>query len=205
MSLSTLIEVGSHYQEISAYLDQLDHALRWRELERLGRREQEKLFAMVASAPAITLEHFVPVHIPAGQEVIHYGKNTLPLPTPFRRFQKRFCRPTEDSAVLYGYNEGITRPWIGPGYFVAESTKGNRSWESRGAWVVNYFKVPDGPVPATWPRVVPNHQGLQMFVFNKTRDFMRRVSSHVSIGTAYRNETPLNAWFILCREELPER
>lgn len=201
MSLSTLIEVGSHYQEIASYLDRLNHASRWKELERLSRREQDKLYALVASAPPLTVDFFVPPDVPNLQEVIHHGKNTLPLPSVLKRFQKRFCRPIADSSVLYGYNEGMTRRWIGPGYFVAESTAGNRVWESRGSVVVNYFKVPDGPVPDSWPRVVPNHRGLQMFVFNKTRDFMRRVSAHVSIGAAYRYENPLLAWFILCREE----
>jgi hypothetical protein len=39
-----------------------------------------------------------------------------------------------------------------------------------------------------------------MFVYNNTRDFMRRVSQHVSIGTAYKGDKALGAWFVLCRE-----
>ena len=33
-----------------------------------------------------------------------------------------------------------------------------------------------------------------------TRDFMRRVSAHVSIGKAYKDEKPMPAYFALCRE-----
>ena len=89
---------------------------------------------------------------------------------------------------------------IGPGYFVAIPTEGHEGWPSRGAVVVDYFQVPDGPVVDGWPKVKPNSSGLQMFVYNKTRDFMRRVSSHVSIGAAYKVEKALDHYFVLCRQ-----
>jgi hypothetical protein len=47
--------------------------------------------------------------------------------------------------------------------------------------------------------VVPNEKGLQRNVYHQTRDFLRRVSSHVSIGAAYKNDDPLDHYFILCR------
>ena len=31
-------------------------------------------------------------------------------------------------------------------------------------------------------------KGLQVLVYHKTRDFMRKVSAHVSIGAAYKKE-----------------
>ncbi len=34
----------------------------------------------------------------------------------------------------------------------------------------------------------PNSQGLQVFVYHRTRDFMRKVSEHVSIGRASTGE-----------------
>jgi hypothetical protein len=67
--------------------------------------------------------------------------------------------------------------------------------------VVDYFQVPDGPVPAGWPAVKRNAQGLQRFVYDGTRNYMRRVSKHVSIGAAYKGETPLDHYFVLCRED----
>jgi hypothetical protein len=131
------------------------------------------------------------------------------VPAPLRRFQKRLCRPgptdhPTDGTVLYGYNEGPLRRLIGPGYFVAAETTGsatadNPSWAERGGVVVDYFQVPDGEVAPGWPRVVPNEKGLQRNVYHQTRDFLRRVSSHVTVGAAYKNEDPLDHYFILCR------
>ncbi len=63
---------------------------------------------------------------------------------------------------------------IGPGSFVGVSTAPNPAWAERGAVVIDYFQVPDGPVATGWPPVVPNTKGLQRFAYNKTRDFMRK-------------------------------
>jgi hypothetical protein len=38
-------------------------------------------------------------------------------------------------------------------------------------------------------------------VYAGMKDYMRRVSEHVSIGRAYKHEKPMNAWFVLVREE----
>ena len=84
--------------------------------------------------------------------------------------------------------------------FVARSTEGVVSWEERGAVVVDYFEVPDGPVAEDWPKVKPNSSGLQFFVYHRTRDFLRKVSTHVSIGAAYKVESALDHYFMLCRE-----
>ena len=54
------------------------------------------------------------------------------------------------------------------------------AWSARGAVVVDYFQVPDAEVAEGWPPVVDNHWRLQRFVYEATRDFMRRVSAHVS-------------------------
>ena len=48
--------------------------------------------------------------------------------------------------------------------------------------------------------MVPNTQGLQRFVYHRTRDFMRGVSAHVSIGAAYKVEKSLDHYFVLVRE-----
>lgn len=65
--------------------------------------------------------------------------------------------------------------------------------------VVDYFQVPDGAVADGWPRVVANDWRLRRFVYDQTRDFMRRVSRHVSIGAAFKRERPLDHYFVLCR------
>jgi hypothetical protein len=184
---------------IGAYLDALDGDARWRELAALGRARQRRLYEKAAHAQPIELDHFV-AGAGARAEVIHDGVNTLPVPPPLRRFQKRFCRPGgAERARLFGYNEGPTRRVIGPGYFVAIPCEGRPHWTARGPVVVDYYQVPDAEVADGWPRVIPNGRGLQRFVYDHTRDFMRRVSRHVSIGAAYKGERPLDHYFVLCR------
>jgi hypothetical protein len=184
---------------IGAYLDKLDGDARWREVGELGRARQRMLYEKAAHAEPIEFEHFVN-GARAREEVIHDGVNTLPLLPPLKRFQKRFCRPDDDRGErLFGYNEGPTRRVIGPGFFVAIPTAEKPHWSARGAVVVDYFQVPDGAVADGWPRVVGNDHRLQRFVYDQTRDFMRRVSKHVSVGAAFKRERPLDHYFVLCR------
>jgi hypothetical protein len=201
VSLATLIrEPRTRVDDIARHLDERDHVARWAELSRLSRDEQRMLYEKAAESPPIDLEHFAP-NPNAGVEAIHEGRNTLPLPPVFRHFQKRFCRPAGDRDELFGYNEGPTRRFVGPGYFVTIPTEGRPHWEARGAVVVDYFQVPQGAVAPGWPEVIPNDRGMQRFVYDQTRDFMRRVSNHVSIGAAFKNERPLDHYFVLCRRD----
>lgn len=185
-------------EAIGSYLDGLDGNSRWSEVSALGRSRQRTLFEKAAHARAIDFAHFVG-DAGAREEVIHDGINTLPVLPALRRFQKRFCRPDSGGARLFGYNEGPTRWLIGPGYFVAIPTADKPAWSARGAVVVDYFQIPDGAVADGWPSVVDNHWRLQRFVYEATRDFMRRVSNHVSIGAAFKRERPLDHYFVLCR------
>jgi len=186
---------------IAAYLDGLDGDARLREIEPLDRNHQRTLYEKAAHAAPIDVDHFVGDAGPR-EQVIHDGVNTLPLPARLRRFQKRFCRPDGRHPVdarLFGYNEGPTRRLIGPGFFVATPTAERPQWSARGGVVVDYFQIPDGAVADGWPRVVANDWRLQRFVYHQTRDFMRRVSRHVSIGAAFKRERPLDHYFVLSR------
>lgn len=197
--LSALVDAPrAGIDEIGHYLDALAAEQRAREVSALDRARQRMLYDKAAHARAIDFAHFVG-DAPARREVIHDGVNTLPVPPAMRRFQKRFSRPTYGDERLFGYNEGPTRKVIGPGYFVAISTASRPAWSARGAIVIDYFQVPDGEVPTGWPRVVDNHWRLQRFVYGGTRDFMRRVSAHVSVGAAFKGERPLDHYFVLCR------
>lgn len=201
MNLSQLVLSGSvDIDEIAEVLDAASPSERLEASRSLDRSAQRVLYEKACSAPPLTLAHFVPEDRGAKVQVRHYGRNTLPLPGGLRNFEKRFCRPDGDDGRLFGYNEGATRPAIGPGYFVVVETAKRADWRGRGSVVVDYFEVPDGDVAPGWPRVVPNHHGLQRMVFYQTRDFMRRVSSHVSIGAAYKRDKPLDHYFTLCRE-----
>lgn len=181
---------------IADLLDGLDGAGRWDQVRRLDRAQQRALYRK-AAPDGLRVADLVAGAGPR-VEVIHDGLNTLPLPSPLRRFQKRFCRPDDDSGDLFGYNEGATRRVLGPGYFVVTGTDGSPLRE-QSTVMVDYYRVPDGPVAGGWPTVVLNTQGLQRFVYHETRDLLRRVSAHVSIGAAYRRDEPMDHYFVLCR------
>ncbi len=201
MSLREMVRSGAPIHDIASWLDELDAQSRVAESVSLGRADQRALCDLAAASAPLTLADFVPASVGDRTEVIHEGRNTLPV---FKRFQKRFCRPEGDDLRLMGYNEGFTRAIIGPGFFVAHPTHDDPAeWQERGAIVIDYFQVPDSneQVVDGWPKVKPNSSGLQMFVYNRTRDFMRRVSTHVTIGAAYRVEKPLHSWFTLCRAD----
>ncbi len=197
---SLLADPGADIEAIAAWLDRRDPPDRLAALRGLRRDEQRTLYDRAAPAAPLDLAFFVGEAAARG-EVVHDGINTLPLPAPLRRFQKRFSRPEHGSPRLFGYNEGPTRRVIGPGYFVALATAGRPTWTDRGGVVIDYFQVPDGSVPPGWPPVVDNDRRLQRFVYHRTRDFMRRVSTHVSIGAAWKSERALDHYFVLCRRD----
>ena len=179
----------------------MDFAARRAALHALDRKGQRALYAVAAQADAITLADLVPANRADLTEVRHHGRNTLPVLPTFRTFEKRFCRPAGSTDKLFGYNQGTSERWFGPGYFVAYVVTGNPVWAAHGDVVVDYFQVPDGPVAETWPAVVPNEQGLQRFVFAGTRDFLRKVVDGVSIGAAYKGERALDHYFVLVRDD----
>lgn len=141
------------------------------------------------------LEDFVPAGKGAPEQVIHSGKNSLPV---FTEFEKRFTRTADDPSVLYGYNEASVGKLIGPGFFVAHY------FPDRKEIGIDYLQVPPegSAFPDGWPALKPNTSGLQRFVYNGMIDYMRKVSAHVTIGRAYRGGTQEQPnYFLLCRNE----
>ena len=55
--------------------------------------------------------------------------------------------------------------------------------------------------PDGWPEIRSNERGLSRFVYGFMIDTLRRVSKHVTIGSAARKGKDLGSWFILCRED----
>ena len=203
-TLRELIASKAPMKDIAAHLDALAPDAREVESKTLGGREQADLFDRAADGPPITIDHFVPKDTAANVAVRHPGRNTIPVPRHFQLFAKVFARSEDDPRILSGYND--SNAWfITPGYYVAYETRGNAEWERRGGVVVDYLRVPEGKVPAGWPKIVPNTVGLQRFVYFRTRDFMRRVSAHMSIGRAAeqrdKGDRELDFWFTLCRRD----
>jgi hypothetical protein len=197
MSLVGLLREGAGIDEVAKHLDALTQQNRIEETHALSGADQKSLHALAAASPPLDLEFFVPTSVADDTEVIHHGKNSQPL---FRTFQKRWCRPAGLADQLFGYNETSLRPLVGPGYFIAHRS-GEPVEDPRGAIVVDYFMVPERCNVRGWPPVRPNGQGLSRLVYDKTRDYMRRVSEHVSIGIAYRLESRVMGTFVLCRDE----
>jgi hypothetical protein len=182
---------------LSEYLDSLDNRTRIREVRSLGPKEQALLFDQARGFRPLSLEDFVPANVPPLRQVIHYGKNSLPA---FTIFEKRFCRPAPGernaAGLLWGYNEQPLRRLTGPGYFVVRAAP-------EGEVVIDYCEIPPSTAsrPGGWPRILPNSARLSRFIYYRTKDYMRGVSTHVSIGRATRDGRVMNNWFVLCREE----
>ncbi len=198
--LSELIHDASPIAALADYLDSLDADARENEATSLSGADQRLLWEKAADSPRTRLSDFVPSKTADLKPVIHPGRNTIPPIRYFQFFQKRFTRPPGEKALLYGYNVS-NASFIHPGYFVAYETDADPEWLEEGGVVIDYFRTPEGRVPASWPKIVPNSRGLQRFVYYQMRDFMRRVSAHVTIGRPMRDNTMIDFWFTLCRRE----
>jgi hypothetical protein len=181
---------------IHSYLDALGPTERLREVRTLGRAHQARLFDAARGYRAISLDDLVSPDRAPMEEVVHHGKNSLPL---FNHFSKVFVRPPEsEKPELWGYNRagGFVETIVGPGYFVAYAH------QVAGEVLVDYLRVPPTR-PDHWPEILPNSSRLSRFVYDGTQDVLRGVSTHVTIGRATKGRQPMSAWFALCRE-VPE-
>lgn len=181
---------GVDLEGLASCLDGLPSAQRVAEVRDLSGAEQARLFEAARGFRRVTLDDFVPADEPPLHTVIHFGRNSLPV---FRLFEKRFCRPDEAKEEIWGYNEQTWKALTGPGYFVARLA-------SDLEVVIDYCEVPPRK-PEAWPPILPNSARLSRFIYYRTRDFMRGVSRHVSIGRATRDGKPMDNWFVLCRGE----
>lgn len=181
---------------IAALFDGLSPVLRARLVRRLGRKEQRALYGKVEGYAPVGLADLVPPDRSDLEQVRHLGLNTLPA---FRVFEKRFCRlPGEDAGKplrLGGYNFQTMAPITGPGYFVAVEDVKTREV------LVDYNHLPEA-TPEEWPAVRSNERGLSRFVYGFMVDRLRRVSEHVTIGSASRKGKEMGSWFALTRDEV---
>jgi hypothetical protein len=160
---------------LTIYLDSLDTDERVRQVRSLTASEQAQLFEAAAGVRAAQLTDFVPEGTLPLQEVIHYGRNSLPT---LRFFEKRFCLPEMQSGELWGYNEQPLKALVGPGYFTARQ-------HSAFEVLIDYTEVPPNK-PKAWPTILPNSARLGRFVYEGLRDIVRGVSKHVTIGRVMR-------------------
>lgn len=192
MELAALI----HSPQVTApaladHLDALSPAARLAQTLALGSAEQERLFDLVAGARRFTLDDLAPATTPPLTGVRHEGRNSLFL---FTRFAKLFAVPDEATAApeRWGYNatSALVSTTVGPGYFVAV--------QQGDEVLVDYTRLPPRPLLGA-PAILRNEARLSFFVYRHTKDVVRGVSQHVSIGRAWRGARRLDNWFVLCR------
>ena len=188
-----IYDPGIRLAVLADLFDGLTPEIRLGVVRRLGRKTQRRLYEKAEGQSALSLVDLVPPERAALEEVRHLGLNTLPA---FRVFEKRFCRlPGEDPAhpgALAGYNFQTMRPVTGPGYFMAYDAP------ETGEVLIDYRRLPD-QTPPGWPSVRSNERGLARFVYGFMVDRLRRVSDHVTIGSASRDGRDLGSWFVLTR------
>jgi hypothetical protein len=191
--LSRLLEDASVTPAgIATHLDGLDASARRDEVLALGKTHQARLFDLVDGFRRFTLDDLAPASTPPLTGVRHEGRNSLPA---FSRFAKVFAVPDDAALVAterWGFNatSALVTVSVGPGYFVAVP--------QGDAVLVDYTRLPPRPLTGA-PRVLHNDERLSYFVYNRTKDVVRGVSQHVSIGRAWRGTERLDNWFVLCR------
>jgi hypothetical protein len=144
---------------------------------------------------SVRLVVMVPAHVPELSAVRHYGKISMPM---FTLFEKRFYRlpGNEPSAPkeLGGANFQSIQWLTGPGYFVAVDDP------KKAEVLVDYYRVPS-VAPQGFDKIVPNKNNRSGLVYGSMVDTLRRVSEHVTVGSAAKHRRDIGAFFMLCREE----
>jgi len=197
VNLDVLFEGEIDIHRIAEVLDGLGHPGRLATIRSWGLHHQARLYEAAKGLKPLTLSYFVPDDVDRLTEVIHWGKNSLPA---FTHFQKRFCRPKDADDKLFGYNENGEKWAIGPGYFVVHEPEDKRPQAESGEIDIDYT-LNVGDKPSTWPDIKTNESGLGKVVYGGMVDVMRGISSHVSIGRAFRGGKFTENYFLLCRQD----
>ena len=92
-----------------------------------------------------------------------------------------------------GFNFQALARLTGPGYYVAHADP------ALPEVLIDYRELPPA-APAGWPPLRRNEVGAARFVYGFMVDRLRRVSEHVTIGSAARHGRDLGSWFLLTRE-----
>jgi hypothetical protein len=194
---AALREPGCDPKKIDALLGCLAEPDRISTVRSLSGGDQRRLWRAVDGYRPLALSDLVPASVPALSEVRHYGRNSLPA---FKLFEKRFYRPEGADPTapleLCGANFQQVSPLTGPGYFVVVPHSNCQEL------CVDYRRLPER-APRGWPAIRSNERGLSRLVYGFMVDTLRRVSEHVTIGSAARHGRDLGSFFVLCRQEHP--
>jgi hypothetical protein len=181
-------------KDVAACLDAMGHEERVAGVRGTGRAEQRRLYEAARGFLPLALADLVPPARADGETVRHYGRNTLPA---FTSFEKRFARAEGEDPraprALAGFNFQSLSWLTGPGYFVAHADP------TLPEVLIDYRELPR-EAPPGWPALRGNEGVPARFVYGFMVDRLRRVSEHVTIGSAARHGRDLGSWFLLTRE-----
>lgn len=193
MDVQKFVEPTVNVERLVELLDGMGHEGRYHTIRTWSAKDLSRIFDAVKGHKPVDLDFFVPMSEPlVGVE--HDLHNALPAMTP--PIQKRFARIPDDADHLVGFNP---QPWgrfTGPGYFTAYKGEG----EHEGELVVDYTKLPSVK-PADWPAIRKNDGLIGGIVYGGMTDYVRGISTHVSIGAAFKGGKSRNAWFAMVRRD----
>ena len=193
MDLTTLLEPSINLERLTEVLDGLGHEGRVHTIRQWSKHHHSALYDAAKGHRPLDFDFLVPSSVGTLVEVIHDGHNTLPL---FTRFQKRFVKVEGEAFPVAGYNHQSMQGFTGPGYFGVKKGEGDHE----GELVVDYSLIPKQK-PASWPEITSNDSGLGALVNGGMVDYLRGISSHVSIGVAFKDGKHRNKWFALVRQD----
>lgn len=198
MDVSVFLEPTIDMKRLAEILDGLGHEGRVHTTRGWTKKRQAEIFEAAKGVMPLDLDFFVPSSVGPLVEVIHEGKNTLPM---FSHFQKRFAKLEGEPFAIGGYNHQTMAPVTGPGYFVVRPIEDAEKADHEGEIAIDYRSLPKTKV-ASWPEIKGNDGGLGALVYGGMIDYMRGISSHVSIGRAYKQGKAMDAWFTLVRKDV---
>ncbi len=193
MDVSPFLEPNVDLKNLARILDGLGHEGRVHTIGTWTKKDQERIFEASKGHMPLDLDFLVPSGVESLVEVIHDGKNTLPM---FTHFQKRFVKLEDEELAMGGYNQQSMRWLTGPGYFGVTKGEG----EHEGELLLDYRKIPKHK-PSSWPEIRANDGLVSGIVNGGMVDYLRGISTHVSIGVAYKNGRHRNEWFALVRKD----
>lgn len=194
MDVTVLLEPKIDLERLAEVLDGLGHEGRVHATRTWTRKQKKALFEAAKGFKPIDIDFIVPSSVGNLVEVVHVGHNTTGV---FPHFEKHFVRLDGEDDPIAGYNEQSMMRFSGPGYFVARKGDG----EHEGEVVFDYTKVPKTK-PAGWPDIEKNDGLISGMVNGGMVDYVRALSTHVSIGVAFKNGKHRGFWFSLVRKDL---
>lgn len=196
MDLKNLIDTHLDLPRLSSDLDDLGHFGRLWSVRQWTGHQMATLWEALRDFRPTTLDDFVPASVGPLVEVIHYGKNSLPVATGF---EKHFCRPRNmaGDAALVGFNAQSLSVLTGPGYFVAHPV----SSDSGVAEVAIDYTLRATEKASSWPPVQPSSRYLGRWVYGGSVDIVRGLSTHVTLGRVRKNRAWKDTWFVLVRRD----